>query len=77
MITVTGNRISIPQGESGVVTFCFKDLYTNAPFIISNPSLKHKIKFVVKSGVVNNDASNIIEKEFEIDNGDLPEDSDD
>ena len=68
MLTVTGNRIEIPQGETASVDFAFKDQINNAPFILSNRNLKHSILVTIRDGVVENKSQDIIQpKEYDID----------
>jgi hypothetical protein len=63
MITITNNNISIPQGETAVVSFSFVDIKTNAPLILSGKEFEHSIHVVVKDQI-STDGEDILHKMF-------------
>lgn len=47
MITLTGNSIVIPQGESGSISFGFKNQLNDDPIILSGEEGKHNFEIQV------------------------------
>lgn len=64
MISISNTRLSIPQGETGSVTFYFKDYKTDNPLILSGLSdKKHQIILRIRTGA-DNASEIIIEDKF-------------
>jgi hypothetical protein len=66
MIQLTGNSITIPQGESGSIKFFFKNQETNDPYILkSDENVYTFLIFSVKESI-NNKQNVVIEKKYYI-----------
>ena len=53
MITITNDSIILPQGETAIVSFGFKDVKNNSPLLLSNPNVIHAINVVIKDQISN------------------------
>lgn len=70
MITLTNTKLSIPQGETGSITYYFKDYKTDAPLVLAKPEEGvRKIIFRVRASA-NNTAEEVFVKEYNLDKKD-------
>lgn len=67
MITITNNSIILPQGETAVISFGFKDIKTGAPLILSNQEASHFIHIVIKE-TLSNTGEAVLARALEIKN---------
>jgi hypothetical protein len=67
MIQLTGNSITIPQGESGSIKFFFKNQETNDPYILKSDENVHTFLIFSVKESINNKQNVVIEKKYYID----------